>query len=157
MPWTAVMPWYMLKTMNKQQAGNARRLREAMAEWTARKPEILRLYVNGPMSQAQLAAHFGVSQQGVAKALQRMGIGPKSRGRAGAQNGRFKDGTESTLYRKLVKKDRCLRCEATENLCVHHKDENHLNNDPANLEVLCMSCHSSMHKQAWWDARSSAS
>lgn len=151
------MRLYMLTGMGNQQLGNERRQREAAAIWTARKPEILRLYVNGPMSQAQLAAHYGVCQQAVTKALQRMEIAPKSRARAGEQNGRFKDGTESTLYRQMVEKRQCLRCETTENLCVHHKDDNHTNNTPSNLEVLCMSCHSRMHKQAWWDARNSAS
>ncbi len=151
------MRWYMLMGMGNQQLGNQRRQREAAAIWTNRKPEILRLYVNGPMSQAQLAAHYGVCQQAIARVLQRMEIAPKSRGRAGNQNGNFKDGTQSTSYRRMVEKSHCLRCETTENLCVHHKDEDHLNNDPANLEVLCMSCHSSMHKQAWWDARNSAS
>ena len=35
------------------------------------------------------------------------------------------------------------------------EDKQH--NHPDNLEVLCMSCHSRMHKQAWWDAQNSAS
>lgn len=143
----------MLTGMGNQQLGNERRQREAAAIWTARKPEILQLYVNGPLSQAQLAVHYGVCQQAITKALQRMEIPTKSRGRAGEMNGRFKDGTQSTLYRQTVEKSHCLRCDTMENLCVHHKDEDHTNNDPANLEVLCMSCHSRMHKQAWWDAR----
>jgi len=142
-----------MKTMKNQQLGNQRRQREAAALWENRRPEIERLYVNGTWSQAQMAAHYGVSQQAVARALARMGIPTKSRGRAGPLNGRFKDGGQSTIYRKMVEKDACASCGTTENLCVHHKDENHTNNVPSNLEVLCMSCHSSQHKQAWWDAK----
>jgi ribonucleoside-diphosphate reductase alpha chain len=41
-------------------------------------------------------------------------------------------------------------------LCVHHKDGNHLNNDPSNIEVLTNSEHSCQHiternpMQVWW-------
>ena len=139
--------------MTNQQSGNQKRQRDAVQFWMNRKPEIERLYINGTWSQTELATHYGVSQQGIAKALRRMSVPTKSRGRAGQQNGRFKDGTQSTLYRKMVKKDHCASCETTDDLCVHHKDEDHLNNDPTNLEVLCMACHSRMHKQAWWDSR----
>ena len=150
------MRWYMIKAMKNQQLGNQKRQRDAAEIWTNRRPEIERLYVNGTWSQADLAAHYGVSQQGIARALARMGIPTKPRGRAGPQNGRFKDGTQSTIYRQMVAKRACASCGATESLCVHHKDGDHTNNVPDNLEVLCMSCHSSQHKQAWWDARKSA-
>ena|SRR3990167_71992 len=32
-------------------------------------------------------------------------------------------------------------------LDVHHKDKNHENNDPANLETLCKNCHALAHKK----------
>lgn len=146
----------MMKDMKNQQLGNQRRQREAAEIWTDRRPEIERLYINGTWSQADLAAHYGMSQQGIARALARMGIPTKSRARKGEQNGRFKDGTQSTIYRKMVEKDACATCGTTDNLCVHHKDEDHTNNVPSNLEILCMSCHTSLHKQAWWNARKSA-
>ena len=152
-----VMRLYIMKAMKNQQLGNQRRQREAAEIWENRRAEIEALYVTGEWSQAQLAARYGVSQQAIARALARMGIPSKGRARAGDQNGRFKDGSQSTIYRTMVKKDACASCGTTENLCVHHKDEDHTNNVPSNLEVLCMSCHSSQHKQAWWDARRSAS
>jgi hypothetical protein len=139
--------------MANQQYGNQKRNREAVALWENRRSEIERLYVNGDWSQAQLADHFGATQQGIAKALKRMGIRPKSRARMGEKNGRFKDGTQSTAYRRMIEKRRCNRCLATENLVVHHVDGVHTNNVPENLEVLCSPCHSSLHKQEWWDAR----
>lgn len=143
--------------MSKQQAGNIRRATEAAAVWAARRPEIMRLYLTDGWSQDRLAKHYGVTQAALQKALLRLGIPSRGRARKGAENGRFVHGMASTLYRRLIDKTACLRCQATENLCVHHRDEDHLNNDPANLEVLCMSCHSSLHKQAWWDAKNSAS
>ena len=94
-----------------------------------------------------------MSQQGIARALTRMGIPTKTRGRKGEQNGRFKDGTQSTIYRKMVEKDRCSRCGETESLLVHHRDGVHTNNVPENLEVLCSPCHTSHHKQEWWASR----
>ena len=44
------------------------------------------------------------------------------------------------------KKDRCERCGFvplhTGQLDVDHIDNNHKNNDPANLQTLCKNCHS---------------
>lgn len=139
--------------MEKQQSGNLRRQREAVSIWESRRAEIQTLYVEGSMSQAQLAEHFGCSQQGVAKALKRMGIKPKSRGRKGQQNGRFIDGTQRTIYRQMVDKTHCNRCGAMDHLVVHHADGDHTNNVVENLEVLCSPCHSSHHKQEWWNSR----
>jgi hypothetical protein len=139
--------------MANQQSGNQKRQREAAEIWEARRADIVRLYADGTWSQAQIADHYAVSQQAMAKVLARMGIAAKSRSRAGQQNGRFKDGSESTAYRKMIAKDACVRCGVTENLCIHHKDEDHTNNVPSNLEVMCMSCHSAMHKTEWWRSR----
>ena len=143
-------------TYQHQQSGNRRRREDAMAVWESRIPEIKSLYVNGPMSQADLAARFGVSQSGISKILIRLGIKTKSRARAGDQNGRFIDGTQSTAYRKMVEKVECNRCGSSEQLVVHHIDGNHTNNIPSNLEVLCSPCHSSHHKRQWWAAQKSA-
>jgi DNA-binding MarR family transcriptional regulator len=149
----AAMRWYILIYMEKQQSGNLRRQRDAALIWESRRAEITALYINGPMSQAQLADHYGMSQQGIARALKRMGIKPKSRGRAGEQNGRYIDGTQSTIYRRMVEKTHCNRCGATDQLVVHHVDGDHTNNVVENLEVLCSPCHSSHHKQEWWNSQ----
>jgi len=121
--------------------------------WLPRKAEIVELYSMGDKSQAQMAERYGVTQQAFQKALKRLGIAPKPRGRAGAANGRYKDGTQSTAYRRMVEKRECNRCGSTEQLVVHHRDGVHTNNRPDNLEVLCSPCHTSHHKQEWWDAR----
>jgi len=42
---------------------------------------------------------------------------------------------------------KCDRCGATENILVHHKDGNRLNNKEENLQVLCRKCHSKIHNE----------
>lgn len=139
--------------MKNQQKGNTARHQAAMEIWLPRRAEIVEMYTNGSQSQAQMAERYGVTLGGFQKALARLQIAPKSRGRAGAANGRFKDGTQSTVYRAMVEKTHCNRCGATSDLLVHHVDGVHTNNTPDNLEVLCSPCHSSHHKQEWWNSQ----
>jgi predicted HTH domain antitoxin len=139
--------------MKTQQKGNIARQQEAMKIWEPRRAEVVSLYVEGNQSQQQMAAHYGVSLRGFQKVLERLDIPPKSRGRAGAGNGRYKDGTQSTAYRNMVEKTHCNRCGETRWLVIHHIDGVHTNNTPDNLEVLCSPCHTSHHKQEWWNSR----
>lgn len=147
------MRLYIINPMKTQQKGNIARSVAAAVIWEPRRSEILAEYVNGLASQMEMAALYGVTLAGFQRAIKRMGIPAKSRGRPGPANGRFKDGAKSTAYRKMVDKRQCNRCPATDNLVVHHIDGVHTNNTPSNLEVLCSPCHSSHHKQEWWDAR----
>lgn len=124
-----------------------------MKIWEPRRAEIDELYVNGSHSQQEMAERYGVTLAGFQKALKRFGMPSKSKGRAGALNGRFKDGSQSTAYRNMVEKRHCNRCGETRRLVVHHIDGVHTNNTPDNLEVLCSPCHSSHHKQEWWRSR----
>ena len=137
--------------MKDQKNGNIARQQEAIKTWEPRRAEVLTLYVNGGLSQNQMAARYGVTQAAFQKALKRMGLPAKSRWRSGPQNWRFKDG--STAYRAMIQKDHCNRCGTTAQLVIHHKDGVHTNNTPDNLEVLCSPCHTSHHKQEWWDSR----
>jgi hypothetical protein len=139
--------------MKNQQKGNIARRQNAEAIWEPRRAEILDLYVNGESSQKQMGERYGVTQSGFLMGLRRLGIPAKSRGRAGAQNGRYKDGKQSTAYRAMVQKEHCNRCGETRWLVVHHRDGTHTNNAPDNLEVLCSPCHSRHHKQEWWNSR----
>ena len=41
----------------------------------------------------------------------------------------------------------CSRCNSLKNIVVHHKDGNRLNNDIENLDIMCRSCHSKLHKE----------
>lgn len=64
---------------------------------------------------------------------------------SGPGNGRWKDGSHSCLYRNVVKKEQCFRCPSRANLGIHHVDFDHYNDAPENLQVLCVSCHMSLH------------
>lgn len=44
-------------------------------------------------------------------------------------------------------KPACEVCGKTGYLHVHHKDEDHTNNDPSNLKTLCPSCHRHSHSR----------
>jgi hypothetical protein len=41
--------------------------------------------------------------------------------------------------------NKCVRCGNSNNLVLHHKDKNELNNALGNFEVLCKLCHSKEH------------
>lgn len=49
--------------------------------------------------------------------------------------------SRSAKHRKAA----CERCGATERLHVHHRDRDRTNNDPTNLETLCVLCHNRHH------------
>ena len=65
----------------------------------------------------------------------------------------WKGGMERRGYRKMIKKERCDECGGRINLCIHHKDFDHFNNAPDNLQVLCVSCHLSYHRKEYLKAR----
>jgi len=65
----------------------------------------------------------------------------------------WKGGAERRQYRRNKTKTVCRRCFSRDNLSIHHKDFDHYNDSEDNLQVLCVSCHMSLHKQAWWDAK----
>lgn len=64
----------------------------------------------------------------------------------------WKGGRSRRQYRGKVEKVLCDECGATLNLGIHHRNFDHYDNRPENLQVLCVSCHMSLHKQAYWDA-----
>lgn len=55
-----------------------------------------------------------------------------------------------TMYSRSRKyaKAACERCGETERLHVHHRDQDITNNDPTNLETLCVACHNRHHSQS---------
>ena len=143
--------------MTNQQAGNKARAAMAAKLWADRRKEIVRLYHSEGLSQAAVAEHYGVTQASLQKVLKRLKIKSQSRGRMGAANGRFVDGSQSVIYRKMIAKGSCAKCSTTKALVIHHKDDNHTNNVLSNLQVLCSPCHTRLHKSAWWRARASRS
>lgn len=57
------------------------------------------------------------------------------------------DVSRQSYYQRARKhrKPACERCGTADRLHVHHKDGNFKNNDPANLETLCETCHGKEH------------
>ncbi len=64
----------------------------------------------------------------------------------------WKDGKSRRHYRTIIKKERCVQCSSHTNLVIHHIDFDHYNDKPENLETRCGSCHTSIHKKAYWMA-----
>lgn len=52
----------------------------------------------------------------------------------------------------MVKKE-CAKCNSKEMLGIHHINDDHFDNRPENLQVLCNRCHISITKKKWWDAK----
>jgi len=139
--------------VNKQQAGNEKRKAEALNLWMGRKAEIEWLYSIQQFPQAKIAEYFSVTLAGIQKVMKRLEIKPRTKANIGKRNGRYKDGSQSRVYRTVITKDKCSKCQVTEDLGIHHKNDDHYDNRLENLEVLCNSCHMSETKRKWWSAK----
>lgn len=53
----------------------------------------------------------------------------------------------NTVYQEHNINVICGECFATEDICIHHKDENRRNNNIDNLQALCRGCHTKHHFQ----------
>lgn len=65
----------------------------------------------------------------------------------------WKGGKSCRPHRDLIKKYKCDECNGRLNLGIHHKDLDYFNNNPKNLQVLCVSCHITLHKKLYWKAK----
>jgi len=72
--------------------------------------------------------------------------------RNGDKNPRWKGGTSGGYIRKIGLQQlhkhgiyKCQICGSSEQLEVHHKDRNRLNNSIDNLMLVCKSCHRKIH------------
>jgi 5-methylcytosine-specific restriction endonuclease McrA len=65
--------------------------------------------------------------------------------------GRLRTWDWERLRDEIIARDdgKCVRCGSTKDLQVHHKDWNHTNNDPSNLETICGECHRREHRVRW--------
>lgn len=75
----------------------------------------------------------------------------------GSNHWLWKGGKERRDYRKLLPKEECAECGGRLNLCIHHKNFDHYDNRTENLQVLCVSCHLSLHKTEYWKAKRNGS
>ena len=124
--------------------------------WNPRKAEIKWLYHDQLWSMESIGRYYNVSQTAMGKVIARLGIESRGKGRKGKENGNYKDGTQSRLYRQMIEKDKCEVCGVTIRLVIHHKNGNHQDNHLRNLQVLCESCHNRYHKTLWWKLRKSS-
>ena len=65
----------------------------------------------------------------------------------------WKGGFYNRDYKKVIKKVKCGNCDSRMNLGIHHINLDHYDNSPKNLQVLCVSCHMSLHKKLYWEAK----
>lgn len=139
--------------MGDQQAANKRRKQEAERVWSERKEEIEWLYCEQDWSQKKIGSYYEVTQGCIRQVMLRIGIKARTRANCGSKNGRYKDGTQSRLYRALIVKDKCSRCNSEDKLVIHHKNGDHFDNHLDNLQILCESCHNSLTMKLWWDKK----
>lgn len=61
---------------------------------------------------------------------------------------RYQSGFDNKLKKEIIEKNggKCVICESTENIEVHHIDNNCENNEVANLTILCDKCHKKIRK-----------
>ena len=128
------------------------------------------LYQSG-LSQKQIAEKYGTCQGTVWRALKRAGCPSRNlsdshkiayrKGRRkpagavlkkGKDSWNWKDGAQRRGYRGKIAKEQCQTCRSKKNLGIHHINLDHYDDRPENLQVLCVSCHMSLHKTAYWKA-----
>lgn len=135
------------------------------------KPDLEKLYLDEQWTQYQISEKYQCSQVTVRNYMLKYGIPirPKSkaqllrnqdpkkhvRGFAGETNKNYRHGlyTQERIYREMIEINNCNRCGSSDNLVVHHKNDDHYDNHPDNLEVLCRSCHMSYHKTKYWEEK----
>ena len=138
----------------RQQSRNRRVRAEFLEKCEGKRAELEFLYFNMSMSQEQIADYFKTHLSAIQKMMKALAIKPFGKGRRkGKEHHQYKDGKSSVLYRTVITKDKCRLCEKTENLGIHHKNDDHYDNRLENLEVLCNSCHMSETKRKWWAAK----
>jgi len=84
---------------------------------------------------------------GSGKYIRKMGRTRKSS--FGEDSRNYKDGISiprNIAFEKYKMEKKCEKCGETEDLNVHHKNENRHDNSRENLKILCRSCHMKHHK-----------
>src|SRR3989304_6890763 len=138
-----------------------------MKKLTQTTEELYKMYQGG-MSTFSIAEKVGVTPGAIQSRFRIAGLKMRNLSKAhelayqkkrhprtgakGKNHWAWKGGREQRGYRK-TKKEKCELCQARLNLCIHHKDFDHYNNQPENLQILCLSCHMSLHRKAYWDAK----
>lgn len=113
------------------------------------------------LNKHETAKELGITHSKVRSICHSFSIGGWKRGAAardqsGVLNSNYQNGLSRSSVTRITKQVlfevgrdlfTCERCKATRDIewPRHHKDRNRANNAPANIEVLCVSCHSKEH------------
>ena len=133
------------------------------------RDDLDRLYVQEKQTMDAIAASYSCSQATVRNYMLKYDIPIRSKsaaqrlrnkepekrnqGSPGESNPNYRHGAyiQERIYREMIDVSSCAECGSRDGLVVHHKNGDHYDNHPENLQVLCRSCHQSHHKQEWWD------
>jgi len=114
---------------------------------------------NKKLSQQEIANNLNINVSIVQRHFKKYNL--KSRKNIiGEEHHSYKHGLYSektnpkncTRHRRLnIKKGKCELCNKIKKyMDIHHIDFNHLNNNKNNLQILCHSCHSTLHRNYEW-------
>ena len=135
------------------------------------KSDLYRLYWQGKKTMDDIAELYSCSQATVRNYMLKYSIPIRSKSaaqclrnqdpekhvqvRTGEENPNYRHGRyiDDRLSHQLLEREQCANCDAPEQLVIHHMNGNHVDNRLTNLQVLCRSCHTSYHKQLWWDSQ----
>lgn len=137
---------------------HARPARKGQTEYArAHAFELAALYEEG-LSLRKVADRHGLDYCIVRLALAEIGVERRQTAKqvrnSDGMPTAYKHGNSSTYYIPRAmphKRGCCASCGATEDLVLHHKDEDRHNNEPDNLMTLCRACHSAGHSRWKWD------
>ena len=87
-----------------QQADNIRRRAQFMETWLPRKVAMEGMYLQDGLSQEEIAKVYEVLPATLQKAMTRLGIPTRTRGRRGKEHPGYKTGKWSVLYRTIILK-----------------------------------------------------
>lgn len=115
------------------------------------------LYVDKDMTMKEVGDLLGVSEHTIRKWVRKHGLGKGEAGKLyGVENPNYrgKDISRDGGYQRMnvvveelgLRTGVCSSCDAVgDDLHIHHKDHNPLNNDSSNLIELCSTCHRVEH------------
>lgn|SRR3990167_3073529 len=84
------------------------------------------------------------TEESIEKMKENIGQGSKNKNWRGGSRVYFRTIARAVFYENNTNVI-CEHCGITENICIHHKDENIENNNLNNLQPLCRSCHARHH------------
>lgn len=123
------------------------------------KEYLIKKYFDEKLTQKEIANELNINQSVVQRFFKKYNL----KGRknvVGKEHHSYKHGLYSektnpkncVRHRKVIDKNKsCKICnKIKKDMDIHHIDFNHLNNKKENLQILCHSCHSTLHRNYEW-------